>query len=106
MKKTKLSVLTLTLIGGLLLTGCKNKNDSTDPSSAEESNSGSETTEVSSSSSETPVDRHKITEQEYLKIRDYILVYIILILMSYLISTRYAVKIFKKSAMKSVREEV
>ena len=71
MKKIKLSVLTLALIGGLLLTGCKNKNDSTDPSSAEESSSGSETTEVSSSSSETPVDRHKITEQEYLEIRDF-----------------------------------
>ena len=56
-KKIKLSVLTLTLIGGLLLTGCKNKNDSADPSSAEESSSGSETTEVSSSSSET----HTIT---------------------------------------------
>ena len=47
MKIIKLSVLTLTLIGGLLLTGCKNKDDSTDPSSAEESSSGSETTEVS-----------------------------------------------------------
>ena len=43
MNKIKLSILTLTLIGGLLLTGCKNKNDSTDPSSAEESSSGSET---------------------------------------------------------------
>ena len=74
MKKIKLSVLTLTLIGGLLLTGCKNKNDSTDSSSAEESSSGSETTEVSSSSSETPVDRHKITEQEYLEIRDFLIV--------------------------------
>ena len=57
MKKIKLSVLTLALIGGLLLTGCKNKNDSTDPSSVEESSSGSETTEVSSSSLET----HTIT---------------------------------------------
>jgi len=43
---------------------------------------------------------------EYLKVSDYILMYIILILMSYLISTRYASKIFKKSAMKTYREEV
>jgi len=43
---------------------------------------------------------------EYLNIRDYILMYIILVFMSYLISTRYAAKIFKKSAMVSYREEV
>ena len=43
---------------------------------------------------------------EYLNIGDYILVYIILIIMSYLISTRFSSKIFKKSAMKSYREEV
>ena len=43
---------------------------------------------------------------EYLKIRDYILMYIILIGMSYLISTRFSSKLFKKSAMKSYREEV
>ena len=43
---------------------------------------------------------------EYLSMRDYILMYIILIVMSYLISTRYARKIFNKSAMKSYREEV
>ena len=43
---------------------------------------------------------------EYLEIRDYILMYLILIGMSYLISTRFAHKIFKKSAMKSYREEV
>ena len=43
---------------------------------------------------------------EYLKIRDYILMYIILIVMSYLISTRFSSKLFKKSAMKSYREEV
>ena len=43
---------------------------------------------------------------EYLSLRDYILMYIVLIVMSYLISTRYASKIFKKSAMKSYREEV
>ena len=43
---------------------------------------------------------------EYLSIRDYILMYIILVLMSFLISNRYARKIFKKSAMVSYREEV
>ena len=43
---------------------------------------------------------------DYLKFKDYLIVYLILVVMSYLISTRYAVKIFKKSAMKSVREEV
>ena len=43
---------------------------------------------------------------EYLKIRDYIFMYIILIGMSYLISTRFSSKLFKKSAMKSYREEV
>ena len=42
----------------------------------------------------------------YLKIQDYILMYIILVVMSYLISTRFASKIFKQSAMKSYREEV
>ena len=72
MKKIKLSILTLTLIGGLLLTGCKkNNNSSADPSSAEESSSGSETTEVSSSSSETPADRHKITKAKFLEIREF-----------------------------------
>ncbi len=43
---------------------------------------------------------------EYLSFKDYVLMYIILIVMSYLISTRYASKIFKKSAMKTYREEV
>lgn len=43
---------------------------------------------------------------EYLSLSDYITVYIILVVMSYLISTRYSSKIFKKSAMKSIREEV
>ena len=42
----------------------------------------------------------------YLSIRDYILMYIILVVMSYLISTRFSRKIFKHSAMKSYREEV
>ena len=43
---------------------------------------------------------------DYLKLYDYIIMYIILVLISYLISTRYARKIFKKSAMKTYREEV
>ena len=43
---------------------------------------------------------------EYLSFKDYLIVYLILVVMSYLISTRYAVKIFKKSAMNSYREEV
>ena len=43
---------------------------------------------------------------EYLKLNDYILMYVILIFMSYLIGVRYARKIFNKSAMKSYREEV
>ena len=43
---------------------------------------------------------------KYLKIRDYILMYLILIIMSYLISTRFSMKLFKKSAMNSYREEI
>ena len=43
---------------------------------------------------------------DYLKLSDYIIMYIILVCMSYLISTRYARKIFKRSAMESYREEV
>ena len=43
---------------------------------------------------------------EYLNMRDYILMYIVLVFMSYLISSRFSSKIFKKSAMKSYREEV
>ena len=43
---------------------------------------------------------------EYLTFKDYVIVYIILVVMSYLISTRFALKIFKKSAMNSYREEV
>ena len=43
---------------------------------------------------------------DYLKIPDYIIMYIILVTMSYLISSRYARKIFKASAMESYREEV
>ncbi|MBQ2872821.1 MAG: ABC transporter ATP-binding protein [Bacilli bacterium] len=43
---------------------------------------------------------------EYLSIYDYVLMYIVLVLMSYLISSRFSSKIFKKSAMNSYREEV
>ena len=43
---------------------------------------------------------------EYLKLSDYAIMYVILVVMSYLISTRYASKIFKSSAMKTYREEV
>ena len=43
---------------------------------------------------------------KYLKTRDYMLMYLILIIMSYLISTRFSAKIFKKSAMNSYREEI
>ena len=43
---------------------------------------------------------------EYLKLKDYILMYIILVCMSYLISTRFASKIFSKSALKSYREDI
>lgn len=43
---------------------------------------------------------------EYLTLRDYILMYIILVVMSYLIGSRFARKIFKRSAMNSYREEV
>ncbi len=43
---------------------------------------------------------------DYMGIRDYILLYIILITMSYLISSKFAKKIFKDSAMKTLKEEV
>jgi len=43
---------------------------------------------------------------KYLTMLDYILMYLILIFMSYLISSRFSSKIFKKSAMNSYREEV
>ena len=43
---------------------------------------------------------------EYLNIIDYVFMYLILIFMSYLISQRFSSKLFKKSAMKSYREEV
>ena len=43
---------------------------------------------------------------DYLYLSDYIFMYLILIFMSYLISSRYASKLFKSSAMNSYREEV
>ena len=42
----------------------------------------------------------------YLKFGDYVLLYIILTLMSYLISSKFAKSLFKKSAMKAYKEEV
>lgn len=42
----------------------------------------------------------------YLKVKDYIILYIILITMSYLISMKFAKKLFKKSAMVTLEEEV
>ena len=43
---------------------------------------------------------------EFLSLREYILMYIILIVMSRLISRRFAKKIFKKSAIKTYNEEI
>ena len=40
----------------------------------------------------------------YLKITDYIFLYVILLLMSYLLSQKYAKKLFKNSAMKTIQE--
>ncbi|MEG2351548.1 MAG: ABC transporter ATP-binding protein [Bacilli bacterium] len=42
----------------------------------------------------------------YLNITDYVLIYVILIAMSYLISNRFSRSVFKKSAMNTYREEV
>ena len=46
------------------------------------------------------------TINEYLSFNDYILIYLILVFLSFLISEKYAAKIFKKSVMNSYREEV
>ena len=43
---------------------------------------------------------------DYLYIKDYVLMYLILIIMSYLISSRFSSKLFKNSVMKTYREEV
>ena len=49
----------------------------------------------------------KIKEfMEYLVIPDYIILYLILILLSFILSSRYARKLFKHSAMDTYREEV
>ncbi len=42
---------------------------------------------------------------EYLKVTDYVILYVILILMGYLISGKFARSLFKKTAMGSFREE-
>lgn len=46
------------------------------------------------------------TINEYLTFNDYALIYVIIIFLSFLISEKYAAKIFKKSVMNSYREEV
>ena len=43
---------------------------------------------------------------KYLKLRDYILLYIVLTGISYLISLKYAKKLFQKSSIKTYNEEV
>ena len=43
---------------------------------------------------------------EYLKFSDYVLMYLILVIISYLISFRFSSRLFKGSAMKTYREEV
>ena len=43
---------------------------------------------------------------EFLSFREYALMYVILIVMSRLISRRFSKKIFKKSAIKTYNEEV
>jgi len=46
------------------------------------------------------------TVVSYMSLKDYVLLYFILVMMSYLISSRYSSKLFKKSAMKTIVEEV
>lgn len=43
---------------------------------------------------------------EFLSLKEYIIIYLILVVMSYLTSTRYAAKLFKKSAMNTIKESV
>ena len=43
---------------------------------------------------------------KYLKLRDYILLYLILIVMSYVVSLKFAKKLFKNSAITTLNEEV
>ena len=42
----------------------------------------------------------------YLTLKDYIILYLILIMMSFLISAKFSKKLFKNSAMKTIKEEV
>ena len=42
----------------------------------------------------------------YLNFKDYIILYVVLILMSYLISQKFSKKLFKKSAISTIKEEV
>jgi hypothetical protein len=43
---------------------------------------------------------------KYLNVKDYIVLFIILIVMSYLISARYSRSLFKRSALETYREEI
>ena len=43
---------------------------------------------------------------DYLTLKDYALLYLILSLMSYLISQKFAKKLFKKSVVSTIKEEV
>ena len=43
---------------------------------------------------------------DYLNIKDYIIMFIVLVFMSYLLSHRFSSRIFKKSAISSYKEEV
>jgi hypothetical protein len=43
---------------------------------------------------------------KYLTISDYVILYLILVVMSILVSVKFSKKLFKDSAMKSLREEV
>ena len=42
----------------------------------------------------------------YLNFKDYAILYIVLIMMSYLISQKFSKKLFKKSAISTIKEEV
>ena len=46
------------------------------------------------------------TVNRYFVLKDYIILYVVVILMSYLISLKYANKLFKNSAMNTYREEM
>ena len=42
----------------------------------------------------------------YLGVKEYIIIYLIIILMAYFISNRYSRKLFKDTTMNTIREEV